>query len=78
MKSFTPTQLRSNLYRILDDVALTGIPIEIHKGGKRFRIVPLAQVDKLSQLKKRTDFINGDPDDLIHMNWEQEISLDLP
>jgi hypothetical protein len=26
----------------------------------------------------RPDVINGDPDDLVHINWEKELNLDLP
>lgn len=34
----TATALRSQLYRVLDDVATTGQPVEIIRKGKRLRI----------------------------------------
>jgi len=29
-------------------------------------------------LKKRKNFIKGDPEDLVNISWEKEINLDLP
>lgn len=78
MKSITPTQLRKNLYNLLDEVLETGIPLEINRGGKRLRITPVEKVNKLQQLKKRTGVIVGDSNDLVDISWEGEINLDLP
>jgi PHD/YefM family antitoxin component YafN of YafNO toxin-antitoxin module len=78
MKSVTPTELRGNLFNLLDEILSTGIPLEIDRGGKRLRIVPVERVDKLQSLVRRPDVILGDPDELISLSWEQEINLDLP
>jgi hypothetical protein len=78
MKSVTPTELRGNLFNLLDEILKTGIPLEIDRGGKRLRIVPVERVDKLQSLVRRPDVIFGDPDELISLNWEQEVNLDLP
>ncbi|MEB3311431.1 MAG: type II toxin-antitoxin system Phd/YefM family antitoxin [Snowella sp.] len=78
MKSVTPTELRGNLYNLLDEVLSTGIPLEIDRGGKRLRIVPVEAVDKLQRLARRPDVISGDPDELVSLGWEQEVNLDLP
>lgn len=78
MKSVTPTELRGNLYNLLDEVLSTGIPLEIDRGGKRLRIVPVEAVDKLQRLVRRPDVISGDPDELVSLSWEQEVNLDLP
>lgn len=77
-KQITPTQLRQNLYNLLDEVLNTGIPLEINRGGKLLRIMPVEKVDKLKRLKKRPDVIVGHPDDLIDISWEGEVNLDLP
>ncbi len=74
MKSVTPTELRGNLYNLLDEVLNTGIPLEIDRGGRRLRIIPV--VDKLQNLVSRRDVILGDPDELVEINWEQEIKFD--
>lgn len=78
MKTVTPTQLRTNIYNLLDDILKTGLPLEIKKGDKKLRIVPVDQVDKLKNLILRPDVIQGDPDDLAEISWEEEVNIDLP
>lgn len=78
MKSVTPTELRGNLYNLLDEVLNTGIPLEIVRGGKRLRIVPVEMVDKLQGLVYRPNVILGNPDELVETSWEQEVNIDLP
>lgn len=78
MKSVTPTELRTNIYHLLDEVLATGIPIEIKKGNKRLRIVAVEQVDKFQNLVARPHVILGDPEELVSINWENEVSVDLP
>jgi antitoxin (DNA-binding transcriptional repressor) of toxin-antitoxin stability system len=78
MKTVTPTQLRTNIYNLLDEVLETGLPLEIKKGDKKLRIVPVDKVDKLKNLISRPEAIQGDPDDLVEINWIDEVNLDLP
>lgn len=78
MKTVTPTELRANIYQLLDEVLQTGLPIEIKKGDRRLRIVPVEKKDKFQVLVSRLDVIQGDPEDLVALNWEQEVKLDLP
>lgn len=78
MKSVTLQELKGNLESLLEEILKTGIPLEIDRGGKRLRIVPVEKSDKLKNLVYRPDFIIGDPDDLIDINWDQEVNLDLP
>ena len=78
MKTVTPTELRSNIYNLLDEVLRTGIPLEINKGDRKLRIVPVEKVDKLQSLIARPDVIKGDPDDLVDISWEKDVNLDLP
>jgi prevent-host-death family protein len=78
MKSVTPKELRGNLENLLDEILRTGIPLEIDRGGERLRIVPVEKLEKLQNLVYRSHFILGEPDDLIDLNWEQEVNLDLP
>jgi antitoxin (DNA-binding transcriptional repressor) of toxin-antitoxin stability system len=78
MKTVTPTQLRTNIYNLLDEVLETGLPLEIKKGDKKLRIVPVDKVDKLKNLISRPEAIQGDPDDLVEINWIDEANLDLP
>jgi antitoxin (DNA-binding transcriptional repressor) of toxin-antitoxin stability system len=78
MKTVTPTQLRTNIYNLLDEVLKTGLPLEIKKGDKKLRIVPVENVDKLKNLVARPEVIQGDPDDLAEIDWMDEVNLDLP
>ncbi len=78
MRTITPTELRSNIYNLLDEVLTTGIPIEVNKAGGKLRIVPVGKVDKLKNLSQRRDVIIGDSDDLVTVSWEKELNLDLP
>lgn len=78
MKAITVTELRGNIYKLLDEVLRTGIPIEVKKGGKKLRIVPTEPSSKLQNLISRPDVINGNPEDIVHITWEREVNLDLP
>ena len=73
--AISASELRANVYRLLDRVLETGEALEIDRGGRRLRIVP-AEVavvpgSKLERLKGRgnPDAIIGDPDDLVHLDW---------
>ncbi|MCD6397140.1 MAG: hypothetical protein J7L71_06335 [Spirochaetaceae bacterium] len=78
MKTITPTELRGNVYNILDNILHTGIPVEINKGTRKLRIIPVEKKDKLKNLISRPHVIKGDPDDLVNISWENEVDLDLP
>lgn len=78
MKTVTPTELRSNIFKLLDEVISSGVPIEINKGGKLLRIVPVEKANKLANLSPKQDVIVGNPDDLADVSWEKEVNLDLP
>ena len=76
MKTVTPTELRANIYKLLEEVIDTGIPLEINKGNKRLRIVPVEQGQKLQNLILRANVIQGDPEELVTISWEKEVNLD--
>jgi len=76
MNNITPTELRKNIYKVLDEVLATGIPVEITRKGKTLKIIPSEDVDKLRNLSRRTDFIMGNSDDLPEIHWDDEIKLD--
>jgi prevent-host-death family protein len=78
MKTVTPTELRADIYNLLDEVLETGIPLEIKKANRRLLIMPVAKVDKLQNLVARPEVIQGDPEDLVNISWETEVNLDLP
>jgi hypothetical protein len=53
-------------------VAKTGVPLQIERKGKRLLISPAENRRNLDCLEKHTDFIVGDPDDLVHLDWSSE------
>jgi len=69
----TASKLRENIYGILDQALATGVPVEVIRKGKILKIVPEVKPDKLSRLKKR-NYIVGDPDDLVDIDWLHEWS----
>ncbi len=69
----TASKLRENIYGILDQVLETGTPVEVIRKGKVLKIVPEQKPDKLSRLKKR-NYLVGDPEDIVHMDWSSEWS----
>ena len=72
-----PSQLRANLYRLLDRVLRTGEPIEIDRAGKKLLLVPKEKRSRLNNLVRR-DVIVGNPEDLVHLDWSKEWKGDLP
>ena len=66
----TASQLRENVYRILDEAIATGNPVEVLRKGAVLKIVPEKRPSKLDRLKKRKGFV-GDPDDIIGMDWSK-------
>jgi prevent-host-death family protein len=74
MSAITASKLRENVYRILDQVLETGVPIEIVRRGKKLRIVPSGERPaggRLDNLPERHHVIAGDPEDLIHVDWSK-------
>ena len=82
MKEISPTELRSNIYRILDQIAETGQAIRIRRKGYVLELTPIREqtkldsksVNKLERFRKYkgTQAIVGDPEDLVHIDWSSE------
>jgi prevent-host-death family protein len=70
--SVTASELRQNVYKLLDQVLETGVPLEIERNGRRLRIVSADAGSKLDRLVAHPDFIVGDPEDLVHIDWSGE------
>jgi len=71
------TDPQKNILRLLDEVAQTGNPVEVERGGKRLLICPVEQYKKLDRLESHPEFIVGNPDDLVHLDWTSEWKPDL-
>ncbi|KYC36408.1 prevent-host-death family protein [Scytonema hofmannii PCC 7110] len=77
MKKVTIAELSNDIDRLLDEVIETGIPLEIIKNGKSLKIISTERKDKLKNLTFKPDVIQGNPDDLVNISWEQEVKIDL-
>jgi hypothetical protein len=67
--SVSPSELRADLYRLLDEVLETGVPLEIERRGRRLRIVADPPPSKLDRLVPHPGTIVGDPEDLVEIDW---------
>jgi prevent-host-death family protein len=65
------TKLRSNLYKLIDQVIETGIPVTINRNGVIVKITAEKPKSKFSNLPKHPGVINGDPEDLVHSDWSK-------
>jgi antitoxin (DNA-binding transcriptional repressor) of toxin-antitoxin stability system len=63
--------LRENIYRILDEVLETGVPVEIERRGKILRIAPAETRSKLDNLRPRP-YLLTDPEELVHLDWSED------
>lgn len=69
MRKVSPTQLRKELYRLLDDILESGEGIEVPRGAGSVVLLPQRGPGKLASLKRR-DTIAGDPHELDSVSWE--------
>lgn len=74
--AITASNLRGNIYRLLDQVLETGQPIEIERKGKLLKIIPEERPSKMSRLSKHS-CMQGDPESIVHMDWSDEWRHDL-
>ncbi len=66
----TATELRRNIYRVLDEVLSTGEAQEVIRHGRKLRIVPEQPVRRdLTRLPRREGLLCS-PDELIETSWE--------
>ncbi|HEX6513524.1 MAG TPA: hypothetical protein VF157_14570, partial [Chloroflexota bacterium] len=63
------TELRQNIYQLLDRILETGEPLEVVRRGRRLRIAPEQTGSKLDRLVPHPGFMLGDPEDYVHMDW---------
>ena len=68
----TASALRADIYKLLDRVLETGVPIVVDRKGKQLKIVPVDQASKLARLASRPDYLHGDPQEIVHIEWSDE------
>jgi antitoxin (DNA-binding transcriptional repressor) of toxin-antitoxin stability system len=65
------SRLRADIYRVLDRVLESGVPIEVERHGRIIKIVPDKPTAKLDRLVRRPRFFKCDPDEIVHMDWSK-------
>lgn len=70
--TITASQLRQDIYRLIDQVLQTGVPLEIERKGRRLRLVADPVGDKLDRLERHPEAVTGDPEDLVDVTWTHE------
>ena len=69
----TPSQLRQDVYRLLDNVLETGEPLDIERKGQRLRIVRQEPtVRRFERIPVDPNLIVGDPEELVHIDWSDD------
>lgn len=66
-----PSQLREDIYNLLDKVIETGVPLEIKRKGKVLKVMLDKKASKLSHLKKRK-VMSQEPDYYVHLDWSKK------
>lgn len=69
--------IQEDILKLLDKVLSTGVPLEIERKGKRLLISPAEKRRELDCLEKHPEFIVGNPDDLVHIDWSSEWNPEL-
>ncbi len=62
---YSVSKLRADLFRVLDRVLATGVPVEIERNGKILKIIP-------ANIKAHPEYMKCDPESLIHIDWSEE------
>ena len=70
--AYSATDLRKDIYRILDHVLRTGEAVEVERNGKLLRIAPVDGVAPTERLRPIPGLIVGDPAALEHLDWSTE------
>lgn len=74
--AITASQLRQDVYRLLDETIDTGRPLEINRKGHVLRIISdQSSGSKLKGLVSHS-CINGDPEDIVHIDWSDSWNSD--
>lgn len=66
MNDISLTILRQQLFKVVDRIIKTGVPVEINRRGHKLRIVPVEKASKLARLTPHKAIV-GNPEDLVEL-----------
>ncbi|MBW2735807.1 MAG: type II toxin-antitoxin system Phd/YefM family antitoxin [Deltaproteobacteria bacterium] len=70
--AYSATDLRKDIYKVLDRILETGEPIEVERKGRLLRITPITRTSVMERLRVMDELIVGDPATLEHVDWSSE------
>jgi len=79
VNTVTASQLRQDVYRLLDEVLETGEPLEIRRKGRTLRVMPETPRSRLDLIRPNLNLIVGDPEDLVGptpIDWDPDRALE--
>jgi hypothetical protein len=62
------SKLRESIFRILDQVLAAGVPEKIERRGEILKVDCGKPPSRLQRIQPR-DYLRGDPEDLVHLDW---------
>lgn len=65
MTVVTASQLRQDVYRLLDQVLATGEPLEIRRNGRTLRVIADNSRSRIDLIRPDVELIVGDPEALV-------------
>ncbi len=74
--SVTASQLRKDIYNMLDSVIETGKPIKIVRKNRELEIIAVKEKNNLEKLIPHK-CMNDDPESFIHTDWSKEWKYDI-
>jgi hypothetical protein len=76
--AISTSELRSNIYRILDEILTRGASLEVERNGQILVILPKQYLDKTLKDRNKQKFnwisrncVLGDSEDLDKISWDQ-------
>lgn len=78
MEKMTLTQLRQNLFQVVDQLLAKGETLSIERNGQTLLLVPQTKGSKLTRLKPRSLMNYGNLEDLAELDvstWQEEKNL---
>jgi hypothetical protein len=69
-KTMTATELRKDIYRVLDDVLETGDPQEVTRGSRTLLIVPAGGRRRRLEDLPRREASTCSPEELVETSWD--------
>ena len=65
----TASQLRQDIYRLIDHVLETGEPLEISRKGHTLRLVRDEPASRFDVMRTNVELVVGDPEELADLGW---------